>query len=330
MLITILPEIQSKLTFSDEPKELVEPTVDPVADMMTSIKSATNPLQLLDSVGLSKSDVNKMTSEDFMRTLQTLLGLHRATVDSISAAQIVGHPSFMILCKKLRRIAPSMDVSSNLSALKIINYLKIPANAELTLVLLSLIRYQINSLSLQEIIFADFLLNRLKPQVEIADAIKAALPVLFEIQLPIQYDPENITEGIELLKFATSKMVAPKTVGVIAHALIKQLRQMEDDQCKEILRILCNVPNLPYTAWKLWHKTVLRNAEIIENLDTSELLQTAGLIARKCQASHILGIPSVKLYMNKCVKAFIERDIDLEESVYLQKSFKMIVSIRNR
>lgn len=309
---------------------MVEPIVDPVADVMTSIKSATNPLQLLDSVGLSKSDVNKMTSDEFMRTLHTLFGLHKATKDSISAAQIVGHPSFMILCKKLRRIAPSMDVSSNLSALKIINFLKIPANTELSLVLLSLLRYQINCLSLQEMIFADFLLNQMKPRMELAEAIKAALPVLFEIQLPIQYDPENITEGINLLRFATSRMVSPETVGIIADKLTKQLRQMADDQCKEILRILCNAQNVPDTAWKLWSSTVLQNAKLIDNVDTSELLDTAALMARKCQSSHKFATRSLKYYMSKCVKAFIKRDIDLEYSVYLQKKLKIIVSTRNR
>lgn len=310
--------------------ELVEPTVDPVADVMTSIKSATSPLQLLDSVGLSKSVVNKMAPDEFMRTLQTLMSLHRATMDSVSAAQIVGHPSFMILCKRLRCLAPSMDVSSNLNALKIINHLKIPANAELSLVLLSLLRYQINGLSLQEMIFADFLLNKLKPRTEKADAIQAALPVLFEIQLPIQYDPEDTIEGIRLLRFATSKMVSPETVGMIANQLAKQLRQMEDEQCKEILRILCTAPNVPSTAWKLWASTVLRNAKIIDNVDTNELLQTSGLLARRCQASHIFATSSLKHYMKKCAEAFIERDIGLEESVYLQKRFKMIVSTRNR
>lgn len=323
-------EIQSRLTFSDEPKELVEPTVDPVADLMTSIKSATNPLQLLDSVGLSESDVNKMTSDQFMRTLQTLLGLHRATKDSVSAAQIVGHPSFLFLCKRLRRLAPSMDVSSNLNALKIISHLKIPANSELSLVLLSLLSYQINDLTLQEMIFADFLLNTLKPRTQKAEAIKAALPVLFEIQLPIQYDPENNIECIELLRFATSKTVSPETVEIIATQLEKQLREMKDEQWKEILRILCFAPNLPPTAWKLVGSTVLRNATIIQNVDTNELLDTAGLIARKCPSSHGISTPSVKHYMNKCVDAFIERDVDLEESVYLQKKFKLIVSTRKR
>lgn len=307
---------------------MVEPSIDPIANVMISIKSATNPLQLLDSVALSKSEVNGMSAEQFMRTLHTLFGLHKATKDSISADQIIGHPSFMILCRKLRRIAPSMDVSSNLNALKIVNYLKIPANTELSLVLVSLIRYQINDLSLQEIVYAEFLLNQLKPRLEKAEAIKAALPVLFEIQLPIQFDPENTAENIELLKFATSNAFSPKTVGMIANALSAKLGQMKVEERKEILRILCAAPNVPTTASYLWKSSLTRNAKMIGKMDLSELLRTTGLIVRKCQAEPIFYNNRVEHYLEKCVQSFIQRDTDLEDTVYLQKLLKNIVSNR--
>lgn len=305
---------------------MVEPTVDPIADVMTSIKSATNPLQLLDSVAVSKSVVNKMASDQFMRTLHTLFGLHKATKDSISAAQIIAHPSFMILCRKLWRIAPSMDVSDNLNALKIVNYLKIPANTELTLTLVSLLRHQINDLSLQEMVYADYLLNQLTPRLEKVEAIKAALPVLFEIQLPIQFDPENTTENIELLKFATSKMVSPKTVGIIADTLPKSLGQMDVEKRKEILRILCMAPNVPRTANDLWNSSVSRNANMIAKLELHTVLQTADLIVKKCQTEPVFYTKPVENYLEKCVEAFIERDTDLEQTVHLQKLLKIIVS----
>lgn len=315
--------------FSDEPSQVAEPTVDPVADLMTSIKSATNPLQLLDSVAVSKSDVKNMSSDQLMRTLHTLHGLHKATKDSISAAQIVGHPSFMILCQKLRRIAPSMDVSSNLNALKIISNLKIPANTELSLILVSLLRHQINDLSLQEMVFADFLLNQLTPRVEKVEAIKDALPVLFEIQLPLQFDSEDTSGNIELLRFATSRTVSPETVGIIANSLQEQLGQRKVEERKDILRILCNAPNVPHTATELWNSSLLRNRKMIDKSDASELLQTAGLIVRKCQAKPKFYTEHVGLYLDKCVKAFVERDTDLEHTVYLQKLLKSIVSTRN-
>lgn len=268
-----------------------------------------------------------MTSSQLMRTLHTLHGLHKATKDTVSAAQIVGHPSFMILCQKLRRIAPSMDVGSNLNALKIISYLKIPANTELSLVLVSLLRHQINDLSLQQMAFADFLLNQLTPRVEKVEAIKAALPVLFEIQLPIQFDSEDISGNIELLRFATSKLVSPKTVEIIANSLQQQPGyKIKIEERKEILRILCTAPNVPHTATTLWNYSVMRNQKMIEKLDVNEVLQAAGLIVKKCQAKPTFYTRAVEHYFEKCVQTFVERDIDLEHTAYLQKLLKNIVS----
>lgn len=317
------------MAFSDETKQMVEPTVDPIADVMTSIKSATAPVQLLDSVRLSKSVVNKMQPDQFMGTLHSLFGLYKATKDSMSAAEIVGHPGFAILCRKLRRIAPSMDVSSNLNALKIINYLEIPANTELSLALLSLLRHQINDLSLHEMVYADFLLNQLKPRLEIVEALKAALPVLFEIQLPIQFDSENTSENIELLKFATSKMVSPKTVGLIADSLSKQLGHIEIEKRKEVLRVLCTAVNVPRTASELWDASIMRNANMIEQLEVNELLQSTGFIVRKCRAEPIFYTGNVGNYLNRCVNTFISHDTDLEHAVYLQKLLKSIVSTQS-
>lgn len=265
-----------------------------------------------------------------MRTLHTLFGLHKATKDKISAAQIVGHPSFMILCRKLRNIAPSMDVSDNLNALKIISYLKIPANTELSLVLVSLLRHQINDLSLQEMVYADYLFSQLKPRLEKGEAIRAALPILFEIQLPIQFDPENATENVELLRFATSKMVSPETVGMIADSFPKRLGQLDVEKRKEILRMLCFAPNVPRTANELWNSCVLRNANMIPKLEINELVQTTAMIASKCQAEPIFYTDGVEKYLETCVEAFIERDTDLVQTVHLQKLLKIIVSMQTR
>lgn len=312
--------------FLDEPTQLVEPTTYSIADLMTSIKSATSPLQLLDTIGILRSEVYNMSSEEFMRTLLTLFCLHKATKDTITEAQIVEHPNFIILCRKLRRLAPNMDVSDNLNALKVINYLKIPSNTELSLVLVSLLRYQINDFSLQEMIYADYLLSQLTPRLDKAEAIRAALPVLFEIQLPIQFDPENITENIALLKFATSKNISSKTVGMIANILPKQLGQLDVEKRKEILRTLCYAPNVPRTTIELWNSSVWRSANMFPKLELSELLETTVMIVKKCHAEPMFYTIEVKNFLEKCIEAFIERDVDLEQTAYLQKSLKSIVS----
>lgn len=171
---------------------------------------------------------NNMTSEELLRTMQTLFGLHKATSDSITASQIVGHPNFMFLCRKIRIFAPAMSVTENLNVLKIINYLKIPANSELSLILLNLIRRQINDMSLQEMIFADFLLSQLTPELEIVKAMKAALPLLFESQLEIQMDTDDAPELIALLKFATNKSISPHSVGMIVNPLTRLLNTKEN------------------------------------------------------------------------------------------------------
>lgn len=305
---------------------MVEPIVDSIADVMTSIKSATHPQQLFDSIAVSKDKVKQMSPEQLIRTLQTLFGLYKANKEAMSAAQIVAHPSFMILCKKLRRTASSMEVSSVLNALKIVNYLNVPANSELSLSLLSLLRYQINDLSLQEIIYADFLLSQLTPRLEVVEAIKTALPILFEIQLPIQFDPKNTTENFKLLKYATAKKVSPETVGMIANTLPRHLGQADVEQRKDVLRTLCASINVPRTASKLWCNSLLRNARMIEKLDLNEVLKTAGTIVRKCLAEPIFYTNEVGIYLQKCIDTFIECNADLEQSASLQKLLRNIVS----
>lgn len=82
------------------------------------------------------------------------------------------------------------------------------------------IRSQVNLLNVADIIFLDFLLRMLKTG-PLVNALEIALPVVFETNLKVQLDTDNISFMCRALEYATRRRVSADNVKFIADGLVR-------------------------------------------------------------------------------------------------------------
>lgn len=297
-------------------------------DFTKGIRSAINPIQLLDTLTPKSSVIKRLPSDQLLQIIETLFGLQKANKDSVNRIDILSHPNFELLCRRLKRCCVSMDVNEVIVSLKIVNYLGVPANSEISLTLLNVLRHQINQLSLNQIVYTDFLLNQLQPQTKLQEAIKTALPMVFEIQLSTQMDKQNIAENISLLRYIATKNgeeFAVKTIDQILNALYMNYKKLSVDDKKQIIRSLCDLTKLPKNADRLFDKCI-QQLYLTENISFGDLIEIAEILTKKCAKEPKFYSNQCKLFFDKCSRKLIESDLGLEQATYLQKHFKIIVS----
>lgn len=301
----------------------------PPNNLKVAIKSEICPIKLLDTVGQSKQFLKSLSTDNVLDVFQSLFGLYKANKSTITSEQIVQHQSFESLCRKLIRTAPSMQADEVLNALKIINYLQIPANSEITLTLLSLLRYQINDLTLKQIFYVDFLMNQLKPKPKIAAAIKLALPILFEIQAPLQFDPNNLNESIEAFLFGLKVNANEKSLGIFGKNIMKNVEHIPMNKLLGLIISMSKTKVIPENSYGLWKKLIEEYSKGIENASSDELVSSINDISEAIWKNNDLYSPTIEEFFDRSIISLIQNKIDLKQAIYIQKNFKLIVSIES-
>lgn len=109
-------------------------------------------------------------------------------------------------------------MSEAIEALKIFSFVGIPSTSLINQVLLQLVRKNVNQLSLQQIIFLDYLIRQFK-NTPLSDALLIALPIVFEVHVTYQLDRENVTQVMDCLQYVSRKNVSDSTVELLVEAL---------------------------------------------------------------------------------------------------------------
>ncbi|KAJ9599840.1 hypothetical protein L9F63_009880, partial [Diploptera punctata] len=154
-----------------------------------------------------------------------------------SKKQIINNPEFLKLCKRLNSQARGLSINETIDALKIVTYIGIPAQSTIVQILLQLIRKEVNDLSLHEIIFVDFLLKNLDKN-PLVDALKIALPLVFEAQLSLKMNRYDAIHLADLLHYATEKKMSDTSLNLIINSLDKVIDDIDVKTARTIVRSL--------------------------------------------------------------------------------------------
>lgn len=245
--------------------------------------------------------------------------------DNIKSKELLQNPNFEHLCRKLRRFSPALDVADIIESLKIISYLGVPANSEISLVLLQLIQHQLNKLSLQQIMFLDYLFGRLHPSTGLHVAIKAALPTLLNIQLSRQLDTENIPETVDVLRFMTKPrefVFNEHKFKKILYPLGRKRSSLSSDEIKSVLWSLLMMPEfLP--AYESLLEFCIKSVAKQTDLDCSVFISISKILILKIEQSPEFYQEE---FFNQSAEIIVKQDAGLEKACDLQKQFKKIVS----
>lgn len=296
----------------------------------TVFKSATNPLQVLRKL---PSNPSELPGDTVIRALQTIATLQKVNKDMIKCQFITSHPNFEQLCRRLKRCSPMFTPDELVKSFKFLSSLGIPSNSEISLVLLNLIRHQINELSVEKIIYLDYILSQTECRSELQRAIQSALPMVFELQVPQQIDCENsVAELVSILNYlASHRNIDTKNENVknICKILCDKNEEITLTDAINIIYRLCAIDRFDVPkSIKLITICIRRILDQITEIDKAELQR----VIDRLVGAAVNHFSPFQFHLHSLLSTFAERisqdDLGLSAAVSLQKTLKNIVSFR--
>ncbi|KAJ8924042.1 hypothetical protein NQ315_006819 [Exocentrus adspersus] len=303
-------------------KELVKSTsLTPGPDfLLQNLKNASSPKTVLKLVN---EHYNILNSKHIMQALRSLFDLQKDRSSEVSAKDIIRHPDFERICRKLKSQSGVIELNETIEALKIVSYVGVPSNSTIVQVLLQLIRQNINSLNLPHIMFLDFLLQHFKSS-PLVDALKIALPIVFEIQLPIKMDREDASHLAEYLHFASKTRLGDATIDTIVKALYNLNEQFDAKTARSIIWSICDMePNDVFEP--LINKAVNDLIVNIDNVPYSDLETTLGKMVRMYSKRYPFYYNEV--FADTCANYIIDHDLGFENATHLLRKLGRVTHI---
>ncbi|XP_044747477.1 uncharacterized protein LOC123308749 [Coccinella septempunctata] len=205
--------------------------------LMNKFKYASNTREVLDTFSQHKDVMN---AKHIMQALRSVFVLQKEGRSELSTKSIISSKKFAQLCGKLKTLSGTIDSHETIEALKVVTYVGVPKNSTIVQVLLQLLKHQLNDLNLHQIIFLEFLLGHYEG-VPLAEALRMALPIVFDIQLPIKMEHENIHSLREYLQFASQQKLSNKSVELILSKLLSCRDKYDAKVARSILWSLSDI-----------------------------------------------------------------------------------------
>lgn len=235
---------------------------------------------------------------------------------------ILRNPDFENLCKQLRSVSKSLELNECIEALKILTYIGVPINSEIAMTLLHMIRNQINDITLDHIIFLEFLLKKVEP-TPLIEAFKIALPMLLQMQLGTKMDHENIGQLTDLLYFVTRNPVSQQCVMNIVSALTLHGHELSHDEARSIVWSLADLKQFNVNHKKLLENSLQVLTKSLHNLSFELVELTLTKLIDKYNQRFAFFYN--EQFYNKCSSYIIDNNIGFMNAIYVQKKFNKIV-----
>lgn len=223
---------------------------------------------------MATTDYINMSMNDAVNSLSALFKSSKRMRD---ISHIASHTGFVRLCEILNRDIRLMKMQDVVESLKVLTYFQTQSNSFLIQSLLQIIRTNINEMSLHDIIFTVFLLNKMQ-STPLRDALLIALPLVFEIQLPTKLDSSDMVLLAWSLRFAYEYNIQnPDVHDIILKSLWKFENNLDAQVAKSIFYSLCHMPQLSPTACKLLcnvRDVLTSKAKELNVYDITKILET--------------------------------------------------------
>lgn len=232
---------------------------------------------------------------------------------------------FEILCRNLKVKAPTIEIHDAIEALKVVSYVGVDSTSTIVQVLLQILRYNINDLSPQQIIFIDFLLSQFKSS-PLVDGLLIALPVVFDVQLISKLDRSNVVQVAESLYYISKKPVSDKSVEFICETMLKcYTRELVPPKvAKSVIWSICDMDEDEFFK-PLLEKSVETMLIGIDTLDFNEIETTISKMTSKSLSKHRFYYDD--RLMDMVAKMLITCDKGFDTAINVLRKFLKIVSI---
>ncbi|XP_058058147.1 uncharacterized protein LOC131209165 [Anopheles bellator] len=292
-------------------------STDPYFGLLKSATDAKEVLEFLPTVTRSKQERHAYT----LPALKTLFELQKCGKSTLKPGQIAQHPRFSELCRAVRQESRSFQMNDITECLKILTYFGVHTNSEIMTVLLQLIRHQINDVTLDHIVFLNFLLKKLD-RTPLVEALQIALPMLLQIQIGYKLDHENVDQLVALLEFVALNKVNDRTIMNIVSALTLHGTNLSPEHAIHSLKALATFPNFLPQYTKLLQNVF---TVLAEDLDVVPF-KTLDYALKKVFDKSFDQFPMFyhEPFLKRCGQYAIENNVGLLNALYVLKKFNKI------
>lgn len=296
-----------------------------------SFKSAIDPLQVLHSLPSNLSEFKAVSGDTVISALKTIATLQRANAESIKQQFITTHPNFELLCRSLKRCSPMFTPNELIDSLKYLNLLGVPKNSEISLTLLNLIRHEINYLNIDEIIYLVFLLDRSESSSELENAIKTALPIVFDLQIPQQIEVDSsVDKLVKVLNFMGhhgSCYIRDRNVKRICKLLGDKRLEIDLTNAIDIIHNLCAMNRFEVgNVIRLMNICIRSVHNKMNEIDIQDILKIINRLMTTTVDQHLSFQYLIHGLLKRCGERIAHEDLGLDFAVSLQTSCRNIVS----
>lgn len=241
----------------------------------------------------------------------------------MSNGEIIESAGFRVLCEILKNNVRTLEIGEVLDAVKIVCYLGVQSSSKLLQILLHMLAREINSLSLQQLLFFDFLLKDLAPN-PIVEALKIAIPLVVENNLTMKVDRDNVLLLSELLLFAVRKNLSLKTQDFLVENIVLQKRKIEVKSCKKIIRAFCDM-KVPRVVYKpLFHHSINVFIDATDHKSYKDFSPLISKLALRYSPKNCIFYHEELL--DTAVRCAISDTIPFSDAVLFQKRLSKFVS----
>lgn len=235
-----------------------------------------------------------------------------------SSSQIVAHPGFEALCRKLRSKCRNIEYNEIVEIIKVLSFLGVSPKSEIYHIFLNLAKQEINSATLMQIVFLDFVLQKVDPKKNaLVDALRMSFPIVFQMHISSQIDHENIPQLIDYLGFISRNRVNRKTALIVMNALILHGDNFTADEARKIAWSLCDDVNpCSEQREKLFNNVLNCLSQKPHELHIEVLENTVSKMAKK-YAKHASMYH--ERFLNEVANLLIEQNVDFTRITYFLK-----------
>ncbi|KPI92123.1 hypothetical protein RR46_13344 [Papilio xuthus] len=253
--------------------------------IMTSIKTAPTPENILATV---QQHLPIMTHKHLLQALRSLFELQKSGKFE-QTDELIKDPTFSVLCQNVKKHARALDVNEAIEAVKVLSFLRVPVDSLILQTMLQLIRTNINLINIRQIMFLDFLLDQFDSKNHLVDVLKLALPLTFQIHLPLELDNDDLPLLRDMLIYSCNHDLPDRCINNVVTGLLLHDQRIDAQTAKSIVWSLCQVnctEKVFPTRVQLLHICYDIIAQQIDQLHYNEVLRTVAKIKGRVLEKH--------------------------------------------
>lgn len=241
---------------------------------------------------------------------------------------VIYDPSFERLCVQLKKFSRSLDMHDVIEAIKVLAFMNVPANSTVFQMLLQLVRQNINELSIQQIMFLDFVLGRCENN-HLIDALQLAMPLVFQLNVSMQVDEQDIAQLAALLRYCSHNSIPQKMVTRLVTSAALNDSGISKETAKSLIWSLCELRCPNDQSGKAYGNLLKKCFDVmakqINSYQSLDITKTVFKLKFKILANH-MQFYDVD-FLNACGHYAVQKRVDLHDALRIAKNFSRIVSL---